>query len=365
MARKRCILVGVGGWGRAWVNRFLPAFRERLDVVALADIDREALTTAGARLGVPGDRCFVDPAEAIRRTDADFCVLVVQPHLRAELVELATARGMDVLGEKPVAHTWESSLAVRDRVRSTGQKMAVIQNYRFLPAFVRARELLAEGRVGAINYINARFAVAFTPENAGGAFRHQIPDAMLYEGAVHHLDQLRNLAGAECARVSGRKWNPSWSRFANSPCALFQLEMANSVMCQYEFNNVGFGQQKGWHSEEYRIECERGSIVVEGSVVRVHEYHGDPGSGVLRTDTMQIQPAPDSGHHRIIEDFLGWLDKGPAPETALEANLGTAALTFGAVEAANTGEIVDVSAMLSAAGVPSPRRTRSGTGVGV
>lgn len=355
MARKRCILVGVGGWGRAWVNRFLPAFREQLDVVALVDIDREALTAAAARLGVPSDRCFVDAAEAITQTDADLCVLVVQPQLRAALVELATARGLDMLTEKPLAHTWEASVAIRDRVRATGRKLAVIQNYRFLPAFVRVRELLAEHRIGELNYVVARFAVAYTPENAGGAFRHQVPDAMIYEGAVHHLDQLRNLAGAECARISGRTWNPSWSRFANTPCGLFQFEMTNGVMCHYEFNNVGFGTQNGWHSELYRIEGERGSIIVSGSTVQINEYLGDPGRGTLRTETIDIAPDPDRGHRRIIEDFLDWLDKGPAPETAVDANLGTAALTFGAVEAANTGSIVDVDAMLRAAGVASRR----------
>lgn len=350
-SRKRCVLVGVGGWGRSWVNRFLPALGDRLDVVALVDVDSAALTAASARLGVPADRCFVDAAEAFARTEADFCVLCVRPHLRADLVDLATEHGMDVLEEKPIAHSWEASLRIRDRIRTTGRKLAVVQNYRFLPAMLTACELLRDERVGPLNYVTARFAVAFTPDNAGGAFRHQIPDAMLYEGAVHHLDQLRNLAGAECTWISGKTWNPSWSGFANDPCGLFLMRMANGVLCQYEVNNVAFGTQHSWHQEYYRMECQYGAIVVSGSTIQIHEYQGDPGSGHLLTETIEIQPAPDQGHQRVLADFLSWLDEGASPETSLERNLGTAALTFGAVEAAKGGTIVDVGAMLTAAGV--------------
>ena len=58
-----------------------------------------------------------------------------------------------------------------------------------------------------------------------------------------------------------------------------------------------------------------------------------------------------TGHVAVIGGFLDWLDGGPAPSTVIDDNLRTAALTLGAVEAARSGRVVDVRAMLDEAGV--------------
>lgn len=345
-------MIGAGGWGGVWIRQFLPRVQDRLRVAGLVDMNRQALDQAGDLLSVDPMQRFSTMPEAFARTEADFCILCIQPAYRKEAVSLAVERGLHILCEKPVAESWESCLDILRMAKDAGLKLAVVQNYRFNRPFLTIRQVLDEGRLGRINYIICRFAADYDVRSAGGAFRHQIPGAMLYEGSVHHFDQLRNLAGADCAWISGAAWNPAWSTFNNDSCALFVMEMTNGVMCVYETNNLAKGAQNGWHREHYRVECERGAISVDrDDVARLFEHSGQPDRGSLQVTELELVPAEYEGHYRIINDFLGWLDGGPAPPTSIDDNIRTAAMSFGAVEAARDRRVVDVSAKLADAGL--------------
>jgi len=349
VVRQRAILVGVGGFGSVWVSQFLPAFADRIEVVGLVDVDRATLDRAGDRLGVDPARRFIEMETAFAQIDADFCILVIQPFLRWRAVNLAIGRGLPILAEKPIADTWGTSLDILHLTRAHDVKMGIVQNYPFTNRIRTVKRLLDAGTLGRINYIVARFAADYTIHSAGGAFRHQVPYAMLFEGAVHHFDQLRNLAGADGALVSGLQWNPPWSTFGNPPTALFQIEMANGIVCQYELNHLAKGVQNGWHHERYRVECEFGVIEVGADgVVRTIEHLG---GGRLRTTEIETVTDEPSGHHAVIADFLNWLEGSTAPETAIEDNIYTAALVFSAVEAVQTRSTVDIAAKVKAAGL--------------
>lgn len=355
MIRKRAILIGAGGFGSIWARQFLPDFAGQIEIVGLVDINQVALDRAGDLLGVAAERRFPEMEDAFAAVEADFCIIVVQPHLRWRAVSLAVARGLAILMEKPIADTWQTSLDILHLARSTNTKMTVIQNYPFTNRMRTLKRLLEGGELGRINFINVRFAADYTIASAGGAFRHQVPHAMLFEGAVHHFDQLRNLAHSEGSSISGLQWNPPWSSFSNAPTALFLIEMANGVACQFELNHLARGEQNGWHQDHYRVECEHGAVVVgEDCVVRTIEHLG---GGRLRTTDIESVSGDPEGHHWIIAEFLGWLDGGPAPVTAIEDNIYTAALTFAAVDAVRERATIDVAARIHEAGLqPISRR---------
>ncbi len=341
-------MIGAGGWPGVWIRRFLPTFADRLQVVGLADANPAALAAAADQLGLDDSRRFTDMEAAFAATDAEFCILAVPPAPRRKAVALAAARGLAMLCEKPIADSWENALAIAQIVRVAGVKLSVVQNYRYTRKTLTLKRALSDGLLGRISSIHCRFAADYTPETAGGAFRHQIPDAMIYEGAEHHLDQFRNLAGADCAWISGTQWNPPWSRFGHSACAMFQMQMTNGVMGQYHMTHLARGVQNSWHEEYYRVECERGDVVVDrDGVVRVVEHLGD---GYQRITECQPSGEEKDGHLLAIDEFLRWLDGGSSPPTALDDNLRTAALTFAAVEATHTNAVVDVGAKLREAG---------------
>src|SRR6202043_3912807 len=63
---KRVIHVGVGSFGRRWLREFLAAnIADRtIEVVALVDVDEDALAFGRGVLGLPESACHTDAAEA-------------------------------------------------------------------------------------------------------------------------------------------------------------------------------------------------------------------------------------------------------------------------------------------------------------
>lgn len=348
MGEKTCLMIGAGGFAGAWVRTFLPPFRDRLRVAGLVDVNRQTLDQAGDLLGLPPTERFTDMDAAFAQTHADFCIMAIPPRYNKQVVALAVQHGLPVLSEKPIADTWQSCLDILGLVQQAGLKMAVVQNYRFTKPILTIKRALAEGGLGAVIAITGRFAVDHR-HNGGGRFRYDIPDIMLYEASVHHFDQLRNLAGADCAWITGKAWNPPGSGIDTDCCGLFVLAMTNGVMCQYETSYVAAGVQHDWHHEYYRVDCEKGSLIVDRDRI-VHQVEHLAYGRTQVTDVEPVEPAYES-HLAQIDQFLGWLDGGPTPPTVITDNIRTSAISFAAAETSRTGTPVDVTAKLRAAGV--------------
>ena len=339
-------MIGAGGMAGAWIRNFFQNFKERMEIVALVDINKEVLHSAGDFLGLPPGRLFVQMKEAFEVVEADFCTIVIPPASHREAVLLSVERGMPILSEKPIADTWEASLEIYRAVALAGVKMQVVQNYRFTPRILTLKGAIEDGRVGQLNYLIGRFAADYRIRNSWGAFRHVIPHSLLVEGAIHHFDQLRNLSGADCRIVSGWEWNPGHPSFNGECCGLFVMRMTNDVIAQYEGNCLEAGWQNNWHQEYYRAEGENGAVVVDrDGVVRLYEH--TPGQGLRTIELPPVRP-PYEGHNAIIAQLLDWLDGGPPPATVLPANIKSACLLFGAIETSRTGETVNVEEMLRA-----------------
>jgi predicted dehydrogenase len=349
-SKKRCLMIGGGGMAGSWIRRFFPNFADRLEVVGLVDVAPAVLAASGDFLGLPANRRYTSLAQAFDEVDADFCAIVIPPAYHREAVLHAVRRGMPILSEKPIADTWEACGDVYRAVTGAGLKMQVIQNYRYNVPMLTMRQVLRSGTLGRINYVVARFAADYREYGAWGAiFRHEIPHALLIEGAVHHFDMLRNLTGGDCATIAGWEWNPAWSSSKGEFCNLYLLGMTNGVRTVYEGNGTAGGEQNNWHEEYYRAECENGAVTVgRDHIVRIHRFKR--GGGLVVEEVPPVS-TPYEGHNYLIDEFLTWLDGGPTPATVLDDNVKSVAMVFGAIEASRTGQVVNVEEMVRGVGV--------------
>ena len=342
--KKRCLMVGAGGMASAWIRSFYPGFNDRHEIVALADINADVLHSAGDFLELPRDQRYTDMETAFAEVDADYCSIVIPPAIHKDAVMLAVERKMDILSEKPIADTWSACVDIYNAVSKAGLKMRVIQNYRYSSRMLTMRQVLRDGELGRINYIQGRFAADYREYGAWGAFRYDIPHTMLVEGAVHHFDMMRNLSGGDCRTIAGWEWNRPWSSFQGDCCAMFLMDMTNGVKAAYEGSCLGAAKQNSWHQEYYRAECEGGAVAIgKDGVTRI--YRHTPGTGMRVEDVKPVVPEHD-GHRWLINEFLEWLDGGPAPDTSLEQNIKSVAMVFGAIEASRTGTAVNVEGMV-------------------
>lgn len=345
MPPHRALMLGAGAMASGWMRRYLPLFRERVEIAGLVDLDRAALATFGDLLGLPEAARFSDMAAAFERVEADCCFIVLPPAVHREAVRHAVSRRLPILSEKPIADSWEACADIYRAVSGAGLKMQVVQNYRFNAPMLTMRRLLRGGGLGRINYLVARFAADYRQPNSWGVpFRHQIPHALLVEGAIHHFDMLRNLAGADVGTIAGWEWNPAWSSSKGAFNTLYLLGMNNRVRASYEGSGTAAGEQNNWHEEYYRVECEEGAVTVgRDRIVRVHRFR--PGAGLTTEEIVPDRPQHE-GHAEVIRQFLDWLDGGPPPETNLDDNIHSVAVLFAAIEASRAERFVDVEGMV-------------------
>jgi predicted dehydrogenase len=344
--RKRCLMIGAGGMAASWIRGILPPFGDRLDVVGLVDVSESALATSGDFLGLDPARRFTDMQQAFDSVDADFCAVVIPARFHAEAAVLAAQRRVPILCEKPLSDSWAGCLEIYRAVSGAGVKMEVVQNYRYLAPMLAMKAVLDSGELGRINYVVARFGDDCREYDTWKR-RHELPHAMLMDGAAHHFDMLRNLTGGDCVQMAALEWNPAWSSSTGEFDALCLMRMSNGTRATYEGNATAAGEQNSWRHESYRAECEEGSVTVGADqIVRRFRHSREKGLCVEEVPA----PAPAHEAHRwIVSEFLDWLDGGPLPATNLDDNVRTAAMIFGAIEAARTGQSVDVEHMLGAA----------------
>jgi predicted dehydrogenase len=331
-------MVGAGGFAASWIRDFLAPFLEdRVEVIALVDRDEKALDRSGAFLGLAADQRFTSAADAFREVEADFCAIVVPPAAHRHVAMLAVEHGVHILSEKPIADTLEATRDILRAVTDSGLRMAVTQNYRFTQRMLTFRWAMSNAELGNLNYLVARFTADYRKYGSwGGAFRHEISDALLIEGAVHHFDMIRNLTGADCDTIAGFGWNPSWSSFKGDSSGMYVMDMTDGSKACYEGNCSEAGMSNSWHQEYYRAECECGAVVLGAdNAVRVVR----DGKTIERVPAVSADP---HGHQTIIRDFLNWLDGGLEPETSLDDNVKSMAMVFAAIDASRDREAKSV-----------------------
>jgi len=327
-----------------------------MEFAALVDVNPDALKTAGDKLGLPSSALFSDAEAAFASVEADFCCIVTPPQFHRGAVELAAARGMDILSEKPIAATWQDTVAVYQAVQKAGVKMLVTQNYRYTPRILTLKKAVSQ--LGQVNYAVGRYASDYRVRGSWGAnFRHTMPHSLLVEGGIHHCDQLRNLTNGDVETISGCEWHPGEVRgaqnafaggdsFDGEPCALFVMQMHNGAFAHYEGNNLTSGKTNSWHAEAYRVECEGGAAILD-SDHKVWILSRE--NGELKEREVETVAVEFSGHAMMPQQFLDWLEGGETPPTALDDNIKSNATLFAAITASEEKRVVNVREMLESA----------------
>jgi predicted dehydrogenase len=350
----KMIQVGTGGFGGMWCRNFLPPnVKDGLvEVVAAVDINPDALANAREGLGLRADQCYTDLRKAFDENKADFCTIVVPPAFHESVVDMALAHDLHILSEKPIADNLAAAVRIADKVKRAGKKMGVTMSHRFDQDKTTLRHELRSGRYGTLDYLVCRFTCDCRKFASWGKFRHEIPDALLVEGAVHHLDILADLAGAPCDTIYAQTWNPRWGEYAGDSQGLVTLHFGNGARAFYEGAKTNAVGLNGWAQEYIRAECELATLVMSRRQIEAYDYDsskswagGKEGSG----RTIPLLEQPKWANAWLIEKFARWLDGGEPMETNVEANLQSVALIFAAAESSRTGLPVKVQDMLAQA----------------
>ncbi len=118
------------------------------------------------------------------------------PHdLHLESAKLAARHRKHILMEKPIARTIPEGRALMRTAKEAGVKLMVAENFRFMPAVIKAKALIAEGAIGDLRFLSIRTDGYDRLRDEWRSSLARSGGGRFIDGGVHYVDILLNIAG--------------------------------------------------------------------------------------------------------------------------------------------------------------------------
>jgi predicted dehydrogenase len=150
------VIWGVISTAKIGLKKVLPGMQksERLEIRAIASRSAKAAREAADALAIP--KAYGSYEELLADAQIEAVYNPLPNHLHVPLTLQAAEAGKHVLCEKPIALT----AAEAERLRTVADKVLIMEAFmvRFHPQWLRVRELVREGRVGALRAVQMFFS---------------------------------------------------------------------------------------------------------------------------------------------------------------------------------------------------------------
>jgi 1,5-anhydro-D-fructose reductase (1,5-anhydro-D-mannitol-forming) len=330
-------VIGCGAMGGVWRDASMRR-QERVGDSRLLYTCDENLEAAQSRAeGTPARA--TDDIDTILADDAVSALVVCTPTFtHPDLVVAAAQAGKHVLVEKPMALTLGACRRMIDACSQAGVKLAVGQTLRFWGAFLRSRQLVAEGAIGAPWFGQAHRMSAASPTAADHVdppldqlrwrYDTRYSGGNILEGVVHELDFTRAVFGdvtAVTCTASGKVEADG----LRSPIVLQAvLEFDRRRLATVRMGGlVGYGGGGSW------ISGTEGTLCFDdwSGPVTIHR-HDEPKPGVVSCDDLLGDGA---AYDRELADLLDAVGDDGEPENSGRngmCNIGLGLAMYRAIE---------------------------------
>jgi predicted dehydrogenase len=296
----RVAVVGVNNIGSIHCR----AYRQHPDTVlaAVCDLLPERAMAAGREHGVPA---YTDLRELLDREDVHVVTVatagVEKGSHHYEPARIAIEAGKDVHVEKPISNRIEEARSLVSLAKQKGVRLACNLNHRFTPAAYKAKELIEQGKLGSMLFLNMRLTIRNPQEDTEWFHMRALHP--------HSIDVMRYFAGdvkqvqAFMMKAPGRS---SWSTVS------VNMEFASGAVGHL----TGSYDMSMLHPIEY---CEaagtEGRFVIDNVYESMTYYpHQSSELTVVRNPLFGgMQGFDDTFAHRINR-FIAQIKAGTAPE---------------------------------------------------
>lgn len=150
---------GFIGCGEVTEKKSGPAFSEveGSSVVAVMSRSSEKARSYAERHSIP--RWYTDAQRLIDDTEVNAIYIATPPSSHATFAIMAMRAGKPVYVEKPLAASYEDCVRVNRISEQTGVPCFVAYYRRYLPYFLKVKEIIDSGVIGEIINVQVRFAV--------------------------------------------------------------------------------------------------------------------------------------------------------------------------------------------------------------
>jgi predicted dehydrogenase len=284
-------VIGAGWMGRTHGTAFQNAVRvfgpepARLEIAAVADINRELAADFAKRLSTP--RWTSDWRDVVADKSIDVIDIATPNDVHPEIALAAISAGKHVYCEKPMANTATEARAMHQAARSAGCVTLVGFNYLCSPIQAFARGLIESGELGEIFHFRGTFdndymvdpaypftwrsEVKFAGEAGalGDMASHVISLAQYLVGDISEVCGARKILHARRRAADGNE-----RRVENDDLSHFLCHFVNGASGYVEASRVGTGRKLYL---SYEIQGTKGALLFDQE--RMNELnlyrHGD------------------------------------------------------------------------------------------
>ena len=186
--------------GAGYFSQFqCAAWRQIPDVsiTAVSDFSPEKGKAFQQRFAI--DNYYADYQEMLVKEKPDFVDIITPPQTHFEISKFAAKQGIHVICQKPLAPTYEESIALVKSVQATGVRFMVHENWRWKPWYREAKKLIEDDVLGE------PFSLYFQMRTGDGwpddaylsrqPYFREYKRLLMFETGVHFVDTFRFLFG--------------------------------------------------------------------------------------------------------------------------------------------------------------------------
>lgn len=318
MKTYRIGLIGLGGMAHShthWMKE-----TGRFDIVAVSDVNADALHQFGEKLGIHEEKRYSDFVQLVQDPSVEAVVSVTPNNIHADIMRSCLQAGKPFLGEKPFTRTFEEAAQLLELYEKQPVPAMIGFSYRYTPAFRYARELIQDGKIGTVRSFSSQYLQSWGTANHPYAWRFDkeiTGTGTLGDLGSHMIDMARFLFGefgelsAQMKTIIPERLDPKSGKMVKievDDFASFQARMSGDVMGVFHTsrNAVGSGNQ-----HEVSIYGDNGTLHVSTLNPDQIIWIREEAPGQLAKVTLDV---PNHCKVKQYEDFLALLD-GKADES--------------------------------------------------
>ncbi|MGE5557048.1 MAG: Gfo/Idh/MocA family protein [Bacillota bacterium] len=338
--------VGVIGTGMAFERLHYPAFvklADKYEIAAVCDPDRFKAEKWANKLGLDKIDVYAHFLEMTKREDIDVFDIIVPIELNYEITravaEAIAGKNKGIICEKPLAPNAEEAEFHRELPKEFRIPVMIAENYRYSEEMNILRDIIRQGKIGAVNFFLLLRAFDFKDEMGDNNFAardwRQHPEfegGIFLDASVHDMAALRHIFGAisKVQAFGQRKQDIGGQWGVINLNILFQSGMTG----QYTF--YAAGKQPQYPPVGLRIFGEKGLIYLEdASAGLINVFYNDGG-------TEQMHYEPGKGYFNELLNFYRALQGKEPLYVSPEMEYGDAKTIFAALRSIAGEEIVPV-----------------------
>jgi len=310
----RVVVVGLGPRGQDWLREIQTA--PGYELTACVDIDQAALKQASSKGAAPR-QCFTGLGEALNQNNCDAVIVATSAGSHVGPCELALARGLAVMVEKPFTLCLRDAVKLVSLAEHKGAPLIVAQNYRYLRSFRTARRLIDADALGPVGMVVCQY---YRVPHDMAASQARLTNSALWGAGIHHLDALRYVLQKRVTGVLADSFTLPWGQLPKGASMQMMLSLEDETRVLYSATYESSGHEFFEGGQEFYVR-----FVGERATLHVFQRW------LMLCETGKLPRPVRRGSRKVTEEriLLNQLERalnGEEPDSSGRDNLQTMAV---------------------------------------